>query len=111
MLLNLVPRPGAGCFYEHRSTTSRGPPTNATTAMPPSHAACSHGLVGVGVGHFRPLVPCSSAVLPGSDRGDSLDTMEEIIQLEWVTVAAGAMSIESVDNTRVDGIARRMQQC
>ena len=26
-------------------------------------------------------------------------------------IIASAMSIESVDNTRVDGIARRMQQC
>ena len=30
---------------------------------------------------------------------------------ERVTVAAGAMSIESVENTWVDGVARRMQQC
>jgi hypothetical protein len=33
--------------------------------------------------------------------------MEEIMQLERVTVAASAMSIESVENTRMDGVARR----
>ena len=49
--------------------------------------------------------------IASGDRGDSLETMEEIMQLERVTVAAGAMSIESVENTRMDGVARRMQQC
>ena len=49
--------------------------------------------------------------IAAGDRGDSLETMEEIMQLERVTVAAGAMSIESVENTRMDGVARRMQQC
>jgi hypothetical protein len=49
--------------------------------------------------------------IAAGDRGDNLETMEERMQLERVTVAAGAMSIESVENTWVDGVARRMQQC
>jgi hypothetical protein len=53
----------------------------------------------------------STEPIAAGDRGDSLETMEEIMQLERVRVAAGAMSIESVENTRVAGVARRMQQC
>jgi hypothetical protein len=47
--------------------------------------------------------------MASGDIDDSLETMDEIMQLERVTVAAGAMSTESVDNTWVGVIARSMQ--
>ena len=43
-----------------------------------------------------------------SDRGES---MEEIMQLERVTVAAGTMSVAPDTNAPVVGLCRRMQQC
>ena len=43
-----------------------------------------------------------------SDRGES---MEEIMQLERVTVAAGTMSVAPDTNALVVGLCRRMQQC
>ena len=44
-----------------------------------------------------------------SDTRGSLETMEEITQLERVIVAVGALTIESVDNARVSDIVQRMQ--
>ena len=43
-----------------------------------------------------------------SDRGES---MEEIMQLERVTVAAGTMSVAPDANASVVGLCRRMRQC
>ena len=43
-----------------------------------------------------------------SDRGES---MEEIMQLERVTIAAGTMSVAPVTDAPVVGLCRRMQWC
>jgi hypothetical protein len=43
-----------------------------------------------------------------SDKGES---MEEIMQLERVTVAAGTMSVAPDTNAPVVGLCRRMRQC
>ena len=40
-----------------------------------------------------------------------IETMEEIMHLERVTVGAGALTIESVEDAPVAGLARRMQRC
>ena len=45
------------------------------------------------------------------DTYDSLETMEDIMQLERVTVAMGDLEVEIVDNAGVNGFARRMQWC
>ena len=45
------------------------------------------------------------------DTDDSLETMEDIMQLERVTVAMGDLEVEIVDNAGVNGFARRMQWC
>ena len=43
--------------------------------------------------------------------GDNAESMEEIIQLERVTAAAGAMDVEPVTDAPVVDICRRMQLC
>jgi hypothetical protein len=43
--------------------------------------------------------------------GDTVESMEEIIQLERVAVAAGQMSVVPVTNAPVVDLCRRMQRC
>jgi hypothetical protein len=49
--------------------------------------------------------------IASNDTDGILETMEEIMQLERVTVATGALAIESIENVRVSDIARRIQRC
>jgi hypothetical protein len=48
-------------------------------------------------------------IASGDGRSDSIETMEEIRQLERVTVAAGAMTLENVEDAPVAALARRMR--
>jgi hypothetical protein len=56
-------------------------------------------------------VTLTEQIAPGDGGSGRIETMEEVRQLERVTVAAGALTIESVEDALVAVLAMRMQWC